>query len=142
MKGNALFASLVRRISRWAWEETLGELMEQAQEATSARREAQLLQLNQETLIDLFREKQGKITRLQANYAESSRPLREDLRRERPMGNLRDHLTLLAQAPARHEQMRRRGFPGKPSDGTVEGVPFDEPNEPVPRAWGARSAEG
>lgn len=107
------------------------ELNDHINSEISARRELTLIQMNMDTLVDLFREKQAKISRLQGNYMAKTAPLREDLRGERPMGNLQDHLNLLAMAPERQDRMIRGRFPGKPSDGTVEGVPFDEPNRPV-----------
>jgi hypothetical protein len=114
--------------TRWLWADELTRMMA---EANGAYRELSILQLNTTVLIDLFREKQHKINRLQSNYVTRTAPLREDLRSERPMGNLQDHLNLLAMAPEREERMRKGKFPGKPSDGTVEGVPFDKPNEAV-----------
>lgn len=125
----------LRWVSRRAWNKELEELSALIFENRHLMRELALVTLNQDTLVTLFREKQSKIDRLQRNYAERTAPLREDLRGERPMGTLKDHLSLLAQSPYRHDVMRKRGFRGKPSDGTVEGVPFDEPNEPATRAW-------
>lgn len=120
-----------RFVSRWAWGSELHQLNETLMTNAYLDRQLALLRLHHEAMVSLFREKQSKIDRLQTNYRERTAPLREDLRAERSFGKIEDHLTLMSQAPYRHENMRRRGFPGRPSDGTVEGVPDDHPNSSV-----------
>lgn len=115
-------------LTSWLWRDELHTLRSTARQLAAR---CAVLELSHLTLEDLFREKQNKISRLQVNYRNRTAPLREDLRTERVLGNFSDHMKLLEMVPERTERMRRGGFKGRPSDGTVEGVPFDAPNSEV-----------
>lgn len=130
----------IRWISKRYWQPELQELNEAIVANLHYARDRALLDINLGILTDLFREKQAKINRLQDNYAKITAPLREDLRTERILGNLDDHLRLIAMAPRRASIMSVRGLPGVPSNGTVVGVPFDQPNTRVDQPFnGPRS---
>jgi hypothetical protein len=130
------FKRLVRWASGWAWAEELDEGEHAIEHFTSNRQIAVLKSLQLGLLEDLFREKQGKITRLQQCYTEKKRPLYEDLRKENPIKDaesLAQSISALAQRAEAHRA--RTGKPMRISDGTVQGVPGDQPNVETGDGW-------
>jgi len=124
---------LMRLWRQWRQHETIAHLTGEV-ERWKALTYLKGLQLA--LLEELFREKQAKITRLQSYHTEHRRPLYEDLRKEHPIRDaegLAQSIDRLAQRANRYRE--RTGQPWPHSDGTVEGVPGDRPNEPVGEAW-------
>lgn len=126
----------VRFVTRWAWEPEWSAGRDAMERCGGAERFAHARGLQLALLEELFREKQAKITRLQQCYARKTRPLYEDLRQENPIGTaeaLAQSISVLAQ---RAEQYRERtGHLRKYSDGTVRGVPGDQPNLETGDGW-------
>lgn len=129
---------MVRKLTRWAWAAELRHRDVLYVERESAANVATLRKLQLSLLEELFREKQGKITRLQECYAVKGRPVYEDLRKEQPIKDAESLAQSISVLATRAESARARtGRPMRISNGTVQGVPGDKPNEPVGERWGA-----
>ena len=119
-------------MSRWAWAEEINE----STQLPYVTRTSILKGLHLALLEELFREKQAKIKRLQDCYSASRRPLYEDMRSEnyiKDAESLAQSISVLAQ---RAESYRARtGKTMRHSDGTVMGVPGDQPNVEVGDGW-------
>lgn len=130
--------TFVRWLTQWAWEPGFSRGQEAIEELFYAKSIAYLRTLQLSRLEELFREKQAKITRLQACYSERKRPMYEDMRSEnmiRDTEALAQSISVLAQRSEAHRE--RTGKPMRHSDGTVVGVPGDQPNVEVGQGWGA-----
>lgn len=135
-KVKALLRRLVRFVTRWAWEPEWSLGREALERYVGAERFAVTRGLQLALLEELFREKQAKITRLQQSYAAKGRPMYEDLRQENPIGtaeSLAQSISVLAQRAEAHRD--RTGQPWRHSDGTVRGVPGDQPNVETGEGW-------
>lgn len=129
-----------RWLSSWAWKEDVNALVvlvnSLACERTDAVNVATLRKLQLGLLEELFREKQAKISRLQACYNDRKRPLYEDLRKENPIKDAESTIHSLSAMVHRVEQYRARtGKPMRYSDGTVYGVPGDQANVETGAGW-------
>lgn len=132
----ALLRRLMRFATRWAWEPEWSIGREAIERYVGAERFAVTRALQLALLEELFREKQAKITRLQQAYASKKRPVYEDLRQENPIGTaeaLAQSISVLAQRAEAHRE--RTGQPWRHSDGTVRGVPGDQPNVETGEGW-------
>lgn len=126
----------VRRFTRWAWEPEYSQGLEAVEELAGARRFAMARGYQLALLEELFREKQAKITRLQETYAARRAPKYEDLRKENPIKDAESLAQSISVLAGRAEAFRARtGKPMKISDGTVQGVPGDQPNVEVGEPW-------
>lgn len=126
----------VRFATRWAWEPEWSAGRDAMERCGGAERFAHARGLQLALLEELFREKQAKITRLQQCYARKARPLYEDLRQENPIGTaeaLAQSISVLAQRAA--AALQQTGQPWRHSDGTVRGVPRDQPNVETGDGW-------
>lgn len=128
---------VVRALTAWAWEEEVERYVTSANgEALGARRYAQVLELRETIMEELFREKQAKIKRLQDAYKAKRSPMYEDMRLENPIKDAESLVQSISALAARAESYRAHtGRQMTTSDGTVLGVPGDRPNEPVGEAW-------
>jgi hypothetical protein len=128
--------SVVRRLTQWAWEPEYSEGLKAAEELAGAKRFAMARGYQLALLEELFREKQAKITRLQEAYAARIAPKYEDMRKENPIKDAESLAQSISVLATRAESFRARtGKPMKTSDGTVLGVPGDQPNAPVGDGW-------
>lgn len=128
---------VVQVLTAWAWSARLSQAVADAQEETAAaKRFATVKGLQLSMLEELFREKQGKISRLQAAYNERRSPMYEDMRKEQPIKDAESLAQSISVLAARAEAFRaKHGKEWRHSDGTVVGVPGDRPNVPVGEAW-------
>lgn len=127
---------LVRRLSRGAWAAELRHRDVLYLERQNAANVATLRKLQLSLLEELFRHKQDKITRLQDAYNAKRSPKYEDMRREnliKDAESLAQSISALAQRAETHRARHSR--PMRISDGTVLGVPGDQPNEDAGEAW-------
>ncbi|HSV90897.1 MAG TPA: hypothetical protein VLH80_07340 [Nitrospiraceae bacterium] len=126
----------IRSLTQWAWEPELSKGLEALEHYSDARRIAMLEKLRCSMLEELFREKQAKITRLQLAYSARKAPLYEDMRKENPVKDAESLAQSISVMAAKAEAYRARyGRPMKWSDGTVQGVPGDQPNVAVGEGW-------
>jgi hypothetical protein len=131
----------VRFMTNWAWHDEVDAQVERFVasangEAQGAKRYARIKELQLALLEELFREKQDKITRLQACYTNHVRPRYEDLRKEVAIKDAESLAQSISVLATRAEAFRARtGRPMKISDGTVMGVPGDQPNVEVGEPW-------
>lgn len=135
-KLKALLRRPVRFVTRWAWEPEWSAGLAAIERYVEAKRFAHVRGLQLSLLEELFREKQAKITRLQQSYASKKHPVYEDLRQENPIGtaeSLAQSISVLAQRAEAHRE--RTGQPWRHSDGTVRGVPGDQPNVETGEGW-------
>lgn len=131
------FKRLVRWASGWVWAEELDKGEHAIAHFVEARRIAMLKDLQLALLEELFREKQAKITRLQDAYNAKRRVVYEDLRRENPIKDAESLAQSISVLAAWAEVYRERtGKPMRYSDGTVQGVPGDQPNVEIGDGWG------
>lgn len=130
------FKRFVRWASGWAWAEELDKGEHAIEHFVESRRIAVLKGLQLGLLEELFREKQDKITRLQLAYGARKAPLYEDLRKENPIKDAESLAQSISVLATKAEAMRARtGKPWPHSDGTVLGVPGDQPNVEVGEGW-------
>jgi hypothetical protein len=130
------FKRLVRWASEWAWWEELEKGENAIEHFTESRQIAVLKGVQLGLLEELFREKQAKITRLQTCYTERRRPLYEDLRKENPIKDAESLAQSISVLAANAEAYRlRTGKSRRFSDGTVQGVPGDQPNVETGDGW-------
>lgn len=126
----------VRNLTRWAWEPEATQWAEAVHDLHGAQRYAHVKGLQLALLEELFREKQGKITRLQQYHVEHRRPLYEDLRKENPIKDAESLAQSIDVMASRAEAYRARtGKLMRISDGTVLGVPGDKPNVETGVHW-------
>jgi hypothetical protein len=126
----------VRWLTHWAWEPEVSHWEQAVANYYQKRAIAHLKTLQLSLLEQLFREKQGKITRLQQAYTNKTRVLYEDLRKENVLSNTEAIAQTISVLATRAELMRERtGKPWPHSDGTVMGVPGDRPNVETGAGW-------
>jgi hypothetical protein len=126
---------LVRWASRWAWAAELRHRDILYLERQGAANVATLRKLQLGILQELFRDKQEKISRLQACYNERRKPLYEDLRKENPIKDAESLVQSISVMATRAESLRGQGMVWPHSDGTVQGVPGDQPNVETGEGW-------